>query len=130
MIFRIRKLYQILPERNILTHEKDVIGAFRDLVRPRDKAKGNHVHHEGEPFHEIYQNFLQDYDLDPENIELIEPFHGIKAIKDHIIRQNFIEYHDERAVLIEMTAEEHLLIHCPNCGLKSDSDKTKDVELL
>jgi len=128
--FSYKKIVPNTSRKKHSNHEKDVIGAFRDLVRPRDKAKGNHVHHEGETFSEIYQNFLNDYDLDPENIELIEPFHGIKAIKDPTIGQNFIEYHDERAILVEMSAEEHLLIHCPNCGIKSDSDKSKDVGLV
>jgi hypothetical protein len=116
--FSYKKIVPCTSRKKHSNHEKDVIGAFRDLVRHRDKVKGSHIHHDGEPFSEIYQNFLQDYDLDPEDIKLIEPFHGIKAIKDQVIRQNFIEYHDERAILVEMTAEEHRLIHCPNCGLK------------
>lgn len=125
--FSYKKIVPSTSRKKRSDHEKDVIGAFRDLVRPRDKAKGNHVHHEGESFSDIYKNFLLDYDLDPENIELVEPFHGIKAIKDTTIRQNFIEYHDERAILIEMTAEEHILIHCPNCGIKTSAGKNKDV---
>ena len=124
--FSYRKIVPNTTRKKYSNHEKDVIGAFRDLVRPRDKAKGSHVHHDGELFSSILSNYLQDYNLDLENIELIEPLHGIKAIKDSVVRNTFVEYHNQRAVLIEMTAEEHIKIHCPNCRHESNSVNVKD----
>ena len=120
--FSYKKIIPSTPRKKHSNHENDVIKAFRDSVRPRDTASGNHAHHEGETFDEIYKAFLEQYNVNPEEIELIDPLHGIKEIKDPTLKQSFIEFHDERAVLIEMSAEDHMRTHYPNCRSKKEKE--------
>jgi len=113
--FSYKKIVPGTNRKQHSNHEKDVIQAFRNSIRPMYATTGNHFHHEGKTFNEIYNEFIKENGLDPETMELSKCLHGMKQIKNPEIRREFIAYHDKEAVLIEMSAEEHLLIHCPNC---------------
>jgi hypothetical protein len=104
---------RILPTHARKTyHEEDVYSAFRNLSRMRPKQNpGCQLHHAGLKFVEIYKTFMDTYNLKPEDIELSDARHGKKCIKDQEIRANFIKFHDDRATLIEVTPEEHKLLH-------------------
>lgn len=92
-------------------HEEDVYSAFRNLSRIPKKNPSCQLHHAGIKFVDICKSFLKEYKLKPEDIELIEIRHGHKRIKDPNIRVNFIKFHDAKATLVEVTEEEHKLLH-------------------
>jgi len=108
--FSYRKLF---GERSSYCHKRDVKKAFRNAARAMKSNPGpsTHVHHEGMSFSEIYNSFLKERSLDPENIELSGYRHGKKLITDSALRNDFVKYHNERAILVEVSEADHRLIH-------------------
>lgn len=114
------KEWQVLAKNYQIETDQE-LEAARNAIKILGK-NGKHAHHYGEnTFNKIWKEFKLKYPLLPYNVEKIN---FKKVFKYNTTNEMWKKFHDKKAIIVLVTAEEHRKIHATgeNYGEESKSN--------